>query len=231
MRGTKRSRAKNRERVCRTVILTNMHRSPFQQIGFRRSEDGGGSARHFAAESDSWFTGRIGMWLLFSSLAMLFMPLLIVYGILRLRYPTWPPPGIHSPTGGFLLATAILLGVSGALHVSLQRIRGGRLRTFRGYTLLALGLAIAFVLCQIGNWLTLFAGAFTDETWPVIGFLYFFTGVHALHVIGGVVPLTLVAMRANRYSPANHNGPRYVTMYWHFLDGVWLIMLAAFITP
>ncbi len=194
-------------------------------------EDGGGAAWRQAADSDSWFTGRIGMWLLFASLAMLFMPLLIIYGLLRLRFSSWPPPGIHSPTGGFLLATAILLGVSAALHVSLQRIRGGRLRTFRIYTLLALALAVIFVLCQIGNWLSLFSGQFNDDTWPVIGFLYFFTGVHALHVVGGVVPLALIAMRTNRYSPTNHNGPRFVTMYWHFLDGVWLVMLAAFVTP
>lgn len=194
-------------------------------------EDGGGSSWQRAADSESWFTGRIGMWLLFASLAMLFMPLLIIYGLLRLRYASWPPPGIHSPTGGFLLATAILLGVSASLHVAIQRIRGGRLRTFRRYTLLALCLAVVFVLCQIGNWLSLFSGQFTDDTWPVIGFLYFFTGVHALHVIGGVVPLALIAMRTTRYSPANHNGPRFVTMYWHFLDGVWLVMLAALITP
>lgn len=208
-----------------------MARNPLNLIGFRRVEDGGGFLGCRGADSDSWLTGRIGMWLLLASLAMLFLPLLVIYGTLRLRYSTWPPPGIHSPTGGFLLATAILFGVSASLHVSLQRIRGGRLRTFRRYVLLGLGLAVAFVLCQLGNWLSLFSGQFSDETWPVIGYLYFFTGVHALHVIGGMVPLALVAMRAGRYSPANHNGPRFVTMYWHFLDGVWLVMLAAFMTP
>lgn len=208
-----------------------MPRDPIRQIGFRRAEDGGDSSWRPTADSSAWYTGRIGMWLLFTSLAMLFLPLLIIYALLRLRYAEWPPPGVHSPSVGFLLATALLLGVSGSLHVSLQRIRGGRLRTFRGYTLVALGLAVAFVLCQIGNWSLLFSGTFSEETRPLIFFLYFFTGIHALHVIGGVVPLALVAMRTNRYSPANHNGPRYVAMYWHFLDGVWLVMLAAFITP
>jgi cytochrome c oxidase subunit 3 len=57
---------------------------------------------------------------------------------------------------------------------------------------------------------------------------YMLTGLHAAHVIGGLALLAIVTVRAfcGRYSANAHAGVLYSTMYWHFLDGVWLVMFA-----
>jgi heme/copper-type cytochrome/quinol oxidase subunit 3 len=55
---------------------------------------------------------------------------------------------------------------------------------------------------------------------------YLLTGLHALHVIGGMVLLGAVTAKAfaGRYSATYHPGVTYAAMYWHFLDVVWLVM-------
>jgi len=52
--------------------------------------------------------------------------------------------------------------------------------------------------------------------------------IHALHVIGGVVPLAVVTRHAHRgrYDHESHGPVTYVAMYWHFLDAVWVVMFA-----
>jgi cytochrome c oxidase subunit 3 len=53
------------------------------------------------------------------------------------------------------------------------------------------------------------------------------TGFHGAHVAGGLVLLLLILFRAMRgqFSPQHHVGPAAVTLYWHFVDLVWLFLL------
>jgi heme/copper-type cytochrome/quinol oxidase subunit 3 len=55
--------------------------------------------------------------------------------------------------------------------------------------------------------------------------------LHAAHVIGGVVALWVVTVKAmkDRYDHENYQGVRHAAVYWHFLDIVWVAMLAVFL--
>ena len=55
--------------------------------------------------------------------------------------------------------------------------------------------------------------------------------LHALHVIGGVISLCVVTVRAlhGRYDHENYLGVKYAAAYWHFLDIIWLIMFGMFL--
>ena len=57
---------------------------------------------------------------------------------------------------------------------------------------------------------------------------YVLTGLHAAHVVGGLVPLTVVAVHARHEDrdPASRAGLTYVEMYWHFLGAAWLVLFA-----
>ena len=67
----------------------------------------------------------------------------------------------------------------------------------------------------------------TQKAYVLTSF-YVLTGIHALHVIGGLVPLGVITINAFRgaYGPGDHAGIGYCATYWHFLDGVWLILFA-----
>jgi len=55
--------------------------------------------------------------------------------------------------------------------------------------------------------------------------------LHALHVVGGIVSLVSVAFNAQRdkYDHEREIGLRFCTLYWHFLDIVWVILIACFL--
>ena len=55
--------------------------------------------------------------------------------------------------------------------------------------------------------------------------------VHALHVIGGIIAMVTVTVRANRgkYDHEAYMGVRNAALYWHFLDIVWLVMFTMFL--
>ena len=78
------------------------------------------------------------------------------------------------------------------------------------------GQAFEFVTAHINLTTNQFASAF-----------FTMTGFHGAHVAGGLVLLCLILFRALRgqFSPQHHVGPAAVTLYWHFVDLVWLFLL------
>lgn len=61
---------------------------------------------------------------------------------------------------------------------------------------------------------------------PIEGLVFLLILIHAVHVIGGVVPLAVVTFKGNRgrYDHENYAPVKYIAMYWHFLDAVWIVM-------
>jgi cytochrome c oxidase subunit 3 len=165
---------------------------------------------------------------LVASLSMLFGATLMGYVVVRSRAAAWPPPGVPGLPSGLLLSTAILLASSVAVWVALDGARRGRQSALRGGLLAALVLGAAFLASQTICWFSLVARHFTMRT-NLYGFLfYLLTGLHALHVVGGLVPLGVTTVRAwqGRYTAAAHEGVVHVALYWHFLDVIWLVLFA-----
>ena len=67
-----------------------------------------------------------------------------------------------------------------------------------------------------------------DVGHTLLGFIFFLVIIHALHLLGGVIPLAVVTRNAHlgAYDHESHGPVKYVTMYWHFLDVVWIAMFA-----
>jgi cytochrome c oxidase subunit 3 len=65
---------------------------------------------------------------------------------------------------------------------------------------------------------------------PYSGFFYILTGIHAVHVLGGIIALSSVLLRV-WYPTRNENlilkrrtVAQVVGWYWHFMDGVWVLL-------
>jgi cytochrome c oxidase subunit 3 len=165
---------------------------------------------------------------LVASLSMLFGATIMGYVVVRSRAAAWPPPGVPSLPAGLLLSTGILVASSAAIWVAEDGIRRGRQTALRGGLLVALALGAAFLVSQSLCWFFLVARNFTMKT-NLYGFLfYLLTGLHALHVVGGLIPLGVTTTRAwqGRYTAAAHEGVAHVALYWHFLDAIWLVLFA-----
>ena len=172
--------------------------------------------------------GRLGMRLLLAALGMLFAASVMGLLVVRSNATAWPPPGVPGLPRGLWLSTLVILAASAAIHWALTGIRRGDAGRLRAGLALTILLGLAFLASQTVNWFALVAANLTAKT-NLYGFTYYLlTGLHALHVVGGLVPLSIVTVRAwrGRYSAAAHAGVEYTATYWHFLDGVWLILWA-----
>jgi len=173
--------------------------------------------------------GWWGMVFLIATEAMFFTILLTSYWYLRFRHgPVWPPDGIAKPEL-FLVSvmTPILLVSSAPMHWAELGIKKGRIWQLR------LGLALTFALggtflgLQAVEYLTK-VKEFTPTT-DVYGSLFFaITGFHGFHVfVGLLMNLWLQYYAGKRRFDAEHFLPvEVVTMYWHFVDAVWVFIFA-----
>ena len=174
---------------------------------------------------------RLGGYLFLVSLLVFFLSSILLYGIYAYSRRNDPQSLTKLPPA-FLVSTGCLLVISVLVHWSTRMIRRER----RNATATLLGIsslfavifmAIQFVaMIQMLNSPDMFHGTGKG----VIGMLVVLAILHALHVLGGVIYLGIVACRAwdGRYDHERHWPVDFAAQYWHFLDAVWLCMLAAF---
>ncbi|MFV2072245.1 MAG: heme-copper oxidase subunit III [Thermoanaerobaculales bacterium] len=186
------------------------------------------ATEHVDATAETTSYGRFGMWLFLASLSMLFAGCMVGYLVVRLRAPEWPPPGSPTLPPGLWLSTAVLGVLSVVLLLAQRAAREGRREILTRTLTASVLLAIAFLGAQVANWMRMVAADnFPQQSLFTFGF-FILTFLHALHVLGGLVPLILVAVRArrHRYTATGNEGVQLMAMYWHFLAFVWLTILA-----
>lgn len=179
--------------------------------------------------SSSTRAGMIGMKFFLASLSILFLTSLIACLIVTIRAGAWRTDAVPGLPSKLWVSTLVLLAISAALEQGRYQIRRNRSQELFHMLLLTIALAVIFLASQTRVWLTL-------DNIQLLGparTLYLFsfgvvTGLHAVHVLGGFVPLTLCAKRASRegYSSYDHIGVTYCAMYWHFLAAVWLVIVS-----
>lgn len=174
----------------------------------------------------SW--GKLMMWLFLASDAMTFAGLLVAYWATRFSAPVWPNRAeiynIHLAAG----MTVILIFSSTTMALSVFMIR----RDLRGPAvqfLAATALAGAvFVSLQAYEWSHLIrdGAALSGNPWGVPAFSFTFfsiTGLHGLHVLGGVLYLWTMAVRVAK-GRSSAEGLEIAGLYWGFVDLVWVFI-------
>lgn len=170
--------------------------------------------------------GSLGMRLFLLSLSMLFAASIVGYLVVRSRAAEWPPPGMPRLPEGLWISTLIILLTSGAIEGAIRRIRADDRGATRWLLASTWILGLGFLISQTINWLGLVRAELTVQSNLYAFTFYMLTGLHAAHVLGGLIALGFVTVRAFRgsYDAARHAGVSYMRSYWHFLAGVWLVM-------
>lgn len=170
--------------------------------------------------SKRYYTGMV---LGIVSILMLFMALCAAFLVLR-GSSKWVP--VHIPALMWF-NTAVLLASSATLEVARHRLAQGRFSAYRNLWLLTAALGATFLAGQFAAWRQLVAAGVYLASNPASSFFYIFTGLHALHLLGGVAALTFVAMRNfGRAQVTRSVAAEITSFYWHFLDALWLFLLA-----
>ena len=168
---------------------------------------------------------RIGLIVFMAVATALFSLLLLAYGM-RMREPDWQP--IPHP--------ALLWWNTGALALASVAMQRARQLTVHRMAWLVCGgvLAAVFVIGQLTAWRMMSAAGQTLIANPSNSFLYLLTGLHGLHVLGGLAAWAVTIAQRRHMDPFRaQRAISLCALYWHFLLAVWLVLLAAmwWLTP
>lgn len=169
-----------------------------------------------------------------ASIGMLFVATLVAVLVVRFAPGGelgWK--GVRLPTE-LLLSTLLLVASSVTCELALRRIRRGDRRGLLRALNATIVLGLLFVVAQAWCWLDLMRAidwqeAIVERSLLLAAWIFVvLTLVHALHVLGGLVPMAALRRRAaeGRYTASRHGPVEHVRTYWHFLGVVWLALLA-----
>jgi cytochrome c oxidase subunit 3 len=176
----------------------------------------------------------LGMLLFITSEVMFFSGLFAAYFSTRAQNAAttgWPPKqfeGILNPLSLILVATIILITSSFTCQFAVWSIRRGDRAGFIRNISITFVLGIAFLVMQAIDYSLLFSEGMTMGSGP-FGTTYFtLTGFHGAHVFGGVLMLGVILYRgmAGQFSAKHHDAIEAVSLYWHFVDVVWIILFS-----
>ena len=171
----------------------------------------------------------LGMMLFITSEVMFFAGLFAAYFNSRASAEFWPPEEFADvlqilPFVG--PATILLIISSFTCQIAVWSIRKGDRTKFLRAMAVTLGLGITFLLMQGADYFLLGSEGLTLSS-GVFGTTYYtLTGFHGAHVFGGVVMLAVVLYRgmAGQFSARHHDAVEAVSLYWHFVDVVWILL-------
>ena len=128
------------------------------------------------------------------------------------------------------ISTVLILASSVTYHFGWRKLDGGDREAAKKWFVATTVLGAAFISSQLVVWLELRSRGFYLQGNPYAGFFYILTGVHAVHVVGGIVALSSVLLSL-WYPTRDENAvlrrrsiAEVVGWYWHFMDGVWIIL-------
>lgn len=164
---------------------------------------------------------QLGIWLFLASELMLFGSLFSAYVLLRSAATAWPDQSalLSVPLGA--ANTLILLGSSVA--IARQWLAG------------TLALGLVFLAIKGFEYVGKLAAGLGPATNNFLGLYYVMTGLHAVHLLGGILVLAYLVGPGRRMRQAEprryQERVRVTTLYWHFVDAAWIaIFVVLYVT-
>ena len=184
-------------------------------------DDGGSSGARRPVPRRAYFTAlQLGL----AAIVMFFMALASSYIVRKGLGTDWQrtpmPPVVW-------FNTAILLVSSATIVVARRKLDAGAREAFRSWWWVTTGLGLLFLAGQIIAWRQLAATGMLLSTNPSSSFFYLLTAAHGAHLGGGILALFYVTFRnwkRSRISQAT--AAELTSIYWHFMDGLWVFLLA-----
>lgn len=182
---------------------------------------------------------RFGMWCFLGSELLFFGALFVLYATYRAQFTEEFAAAVrHTDLILGSLNTGILITASFMVAVAVALVRVTRLRSAHYLLQGAAALGVLFLVFKGIE----YAHHFRDGIYPGRAYhyaelpgqgakifftlYYFMTGLHALHVLAGIVLLLYLAhaVRRERYSPEWHTPLELGGLYWHLVDVIWIFL-------
>ncbi len=165
---------------------------------------------------------HVGLRVFLAVATVLFTLFLVVY-VERMTFPDWRP---LSEPWVLWLNTLVLVISSAGFHWAWVNAERGDLDGIKTGLLTGGMSSLAFLAGQLWAWRLLVGLGFYDMANPAIGFFYLLTGLHGLHLLGGLVAWfrTSAKIKAGVEMDQLRMSVELCAVYWHFLLVVWLVL-------
>jgi len=170
---------------------------------------------------------KFTLWVAMASIIMMFAGLTSAY-IVKSNAPNWET--IETPKL-FIFSTIVLLASSLSVQLALRAFKQRQMSQYRLLLCITAILGLAFAALQYFGFKWMWAHGVSFKGAGQGQFLYVIAGLHLLHVIGGIVALAIMAVRAFYSNRRNYNSipVEVAATYWHFVDALWLYLWVFFI--
>lgn len=168
---------------------------------------------------------KAGMIAFLVSEAAFFCTLLVAYVVFLGKSTTGPTPGGVLSLRLVIATTICLLASSITVHLAVHAHDAGDRTRFVRWWLLTMALGAAFLLGTAYEWYELIGHCGLTMSRNLFGTTYFtLVGFHAAHVTVGVLLMAIVLGQTKKGEAPIGQGAQLVSWYWHFVDGVWVVV-------
>tara|TARA_B100000780_G_C21111965_1_gene449444 strand:+ start:463 stop:1050 length:588 start_codon:yes stop_codon:yes gene_type:complete len=128
----------------------------------------------------------------------------------------------------FFISTLIIVLSSITLYYSNSGVKNNNFNRIKQGLLATIILGFGFVISQVYTYdYMMDQGLYFVGTNVSSSFMYIITGAHLVHIVSGMIALFVSYYKAtkNKYTSEEHLGLRLTSLYWHFLDALWIFLL------
>ncbi|GAO42184.1 cytochrome c oxidase subunit 3 [Flavihumibacter petaseus] len=170
---------------------------------------------------------KFTLWVGIGSIVMMFAGLTSAY-IVKRSQPSWV--SLNEIPRIFWYSTLVILASSVTMQMALRSFKQRERPQYRRLILITGLLGALFIMMQWFGFKAIWASGTTFAGAGAGQFLYIIAGLHALHVLAGIIALIIMSFRAFSTKRRNYNPVPVEVMstYWHFVDILWLYLLVFF---
>ena len=171
---------------------------------------------------------KLGIWLFLASEVMLFGGLFSAYILLRINAVDWPfgADVLNVPIGTF--NTVVLISSSVTMVLCYAALKLDDLAGFKKYMGMTIGLSLLFLMVKSYEYADKFSHGDVPATSTFLAIYFTMTGLHALHIVGGVIVNSYFLGPGAALWKVNRdqfiNRIEAAGLYWHFVDLVWIFL-------
>jgi cytochrome c oxidase subunit III len=171
---------------------------------------------------------KFTMWVAIASIIMMFAGLTSAY-IVKRDQPGWT--GFTMPVL-FWYSTAVMLLSSLTVQLSLKSFKERAMLKYRRFLTITFLLGVLFIVMQVLGFNQLWNTGVKLNGAGAGQFMYIIFGLHAVHVLGGVIALLVLFLKGlSRSNIKSYNAVpiEVASTYWHFVDILWVYLFIFFI--
>ncbi|MGB4782087.1 cytochrome c oxidase subunit 3 [Candidatus Methylomirabilis sp.] len=167
--------------------------------------------------------GKIAIWWLIASEVMVFGGAVGSYIMARAAGPGWSAEAAHLSTSMATVNTFVLLTSSMTMAMAFAAYQKDDQRGVQKFLLLTVLLGLTFLGIKAYEYTSHIMEGAVPWSGSFWSFYYLLTGLHALHVIAGVVVNVILLLAAGKGLSSGYR-IEIAGLYWHFVDIVWIFL-------